>query len=183
MQYEVEMKFPVAEMAVLDAKLTELGATIAAPQSEVDTYFAHPSRDFAETDEALRIRRKGIANFFTYKGPKIDAVTKTRREIDLPLPPGEDTAQAWTDLLGAIGFTAVGEVRKSRRKANVDWQGRNVEVSLDQVERLGTFVELELIADAEDVKTAKACIVSLAEALGIEGSERRSYLELLLQHG
>jgi len=183
MQYEVEMKFPVAEMAVLEAKLTGLGATIAGLQSEVDVYFAHPARDFAKTDEALRIRRKGIANFMTYKGPKIDAATKTRREIDLPLPPGEDAAQAWTVLLQALGFAAVGEVRKSRRKAQVDWQGRNVEASLDQVERLGTFVELELVVESEDVEVAKACIVSLAKNLGLEGSERRSYLELLFEEG
>ena len=181
MPYEVEMKFPVAEMAVLETKLTGLGATIGGSQLEVDTYFAHPARDFAKTDEALRIRRKGTANFITYKGPKIDAATKTRREIDLPLPPGEDTAQQWTDLLQALGFTPVGEVRKSRRKAQVAWQGRSVEISLDQVERLGTFVELELVVEPEDVEAAKTCIMSLAKDLGLAGSERRSYLELLLE--
>jgi adenylate cyclase, class 2 len=180
MQYEVEMKFPVAEMSVLESKLTGLGATIAGSQLEVDKYFAHPARDFAKTDEALRIRRKGIANFVTYKGPKIDAATKTRREIDLPLPPGDDTAQAWIDLLQTLGFAAVGEVRKSRRKAHVAWQGRSVEVSLDRVERLGTFSELELVVAPENVEAAKRCIASLAENLGLAGSERRSYLELLL---
>jgi adenylate cyclase, class 2 len=183
MQYEVEMKFPVAEMAVLETRLTGLGATIADSQPEVDTYFAHPARDFAKTDEALRIRRKGIANFITYKGAKIDAATKTRREIDLPLPPGEDTAQAWTSLLQALGFAIAGEVRKSRRKAQVDWQGRSVEVSLDHVEQLGMFVELELVVEPKGVQAAKACIVSLAKDLGLEGSERRSYLELLLEQG
>jgi len=180
MAYEVEMKFPAPDRATLKARLAGLGATIAAPQSEVDVYFAHPARDFANSDEALRIRRKGSANFITYKGPKIDALTKTRREIDLPLPPGEPTAQAWTALLEALGFTAVGEVRKSRRKADVDWQGRSVEVSLDEVDRLGFYVELELIAEADDLDAARANIVSLAEALGLEGGERRSYLELLL---
>jgi len=180
MPYEVEMKFPAPDRATLETRLAGLGATIAAPQSEVDVYFAHPARDFANSDEALRIRRKGSANFITYKGPKIDALTKTRREIDLPLPPGEPTAQAWTALLEALGFTAVGEVRKSRRKADVDWQGRSVEVSLDEVDRLGFYVELELIAEADDLDAARANIVSLAEALGLEGGERRSYLELLL---
>ena len=179
MRYEVEMKFPVADMAALAAKLAGLGATIAAAQLEVDVYFAHPARDFGKTDEALRIRRKGTANFVTYKGPKIDPTTKTRREIDLPLPPGEGTARAWTGLLAALGFMPVGEVRKSRRKSHVAWQGRSVEVSLDEVHRLGTFAELELVVEPEDVETAKACIVSLAEKLGLEGSERRSYLELL----
>jgi adenylate cyclase class 2 len=182
-QYEVEMKFPVADLAWLEARLAALGAAISAAQSEVDVYFAHPARDFAQTDEALRIRRKGPANFLTYKGPKLDATSKTRCEIELGLPPGEQQAQAWTGLLDALGFTAVGEVYKVRRKGQVDWQGCRVEVSLDEVERLGRFVELELIADQADVAAAKTCIGSLAGALGLElqRSERRSYLELLIE--
>jgi adenylate cyclase, class 2 len=181
MRYEVEMKFPSADMVGLEAKLTGLGATIGESQSEVDTYFAHPGRDFSKTDEALRIRRKGIANFITYKGPKIDPTTKTRHEIDLPLPPGEDTASAWNGLLGALGFVVAGEVRKSRRKALVNWKTLCVEVSLDHVDRLGTYVELELVVESHDVEAAKACILSLAERLALKASERRSYLELLLE--
>ena len=139
---------------------------------------------------------KDRTNFLTYKGPKIDATTKTRREIDLPLPPGEEAARAWTGLLEALGFTTVGEVRKSRRKAHVVWQDRSVEVSLDEVEGLGEFAELELVVEdgrgteevscnatsgMEDDRTkpppspaidaAKTCIASLAGALGLEGSE------------
>ncbi len=180
MSYEVEMKFPVGDQTLLETRLTELGATIASAQTEVDVYFAHPGRNFAQTDEALRIRRKGATNFITYKGPKLDATTKTRREIDLPLPSGEESAETWTELLAALGFTVVGEVRKSRRKAHVAWQGRSVEISLDEVERVGRYVELELIAEADGVDAARACITSLATELGLTGSERRSYLELLI---
>jgi adenylate cyclase, class 2 len=179
MHYEVEMKFPVADMMALQTRLTGMGADISEAQAEVDVYFAHPARDFAQTDEALRIRRKGRTNFLTYKGPKLDATTKTRHEIDLPLPPDEETAGAWMGLLEALGFTPVGEVFKSRCKTYVVWQGRNVEVSLDAVEGLGTFVELELVVESAAVDDARECIASLATALELEGSERRSYLELL----
>jgi adenylate cyclase, class 2 len=181
MRYEVEMKFPVADWAALEGRLSGLGAAISAPQAEADVYFAHPARDFAQTDEALRLRRKGGRFYITYKGPKIDAATKTRREIDLPLPADEAGFQAWFGLLEALGFTPAGEVRKSRRKAQIDWQGRAVEASLDEVERLGTFIELELIAEAEDLDAARACLASLAERLGLKGGERRSYLELLME--
>jgi adenylate cyclase, class 2 len=180
MRYEVEMKFPVTDAAALESRLRDLGAAVSAAQTEVDVYFAHPARDFARTDEALRIRRKGPQNFITYKGPKIDTATKTRREIDLPLPSDETPAQAWTGLLEALKFTVVGEVRKSRRKAQVQWQGREIEVSLDDVEKVGAYIELELIAEADGLETAKACIASLASELGLAGSERRSYLELLM---
>ena len=179
MRYEVEMKFPVGDMAAVESRLVEWGAVVSEPQGEVDVYFAHPARDFAKTDEALRIRRKGQSNFVTYKGPKIDPTTKTRHEIDLPLPPGEETAQAWTGLLGALGFYVVGEVRKSRRKAHVQWQDRSVEVSLDEVEGLGAFVELELVVEESELRAAKDCIASLAKMMGFGQSERRSYLELL----
>lgn len=180
MKYEVEQKFPVSDVAALEAKLTAIGATICGPRPEVDLYFAHPARDFAQSDEALRIRRQGPSNSITYKGPKIDQTTKTRREIELSLAPGEDSARAWTGLLEALGFSPVAEVRKLRRKVDVSWQGRRVEGSLDEVERLGSFAELELIVDQEEVEPAKACIASLAEKLGLTESQRRSYLELLL---
>jgi adenylate cyclase class 2 len=180
MRYEVEQKFPVADLPQLEKRLLELGAEIASPQAEADLYFAHPCRDFRQTDEALRIRRKGEKNFVTYKGPKIDATTKTRHEIDLPVLPGEEMMSNWQALLEAVGFQPVAEVRKSRRKAKIVWQGREVEGSLDEVEGVGSYFELELIAEAEGIEAAKTCIGSLAERLGLQETERRSYLELLL---
>jgi adenylate cyclase, class 2 len=178
---EVELKYPVADLGEVERKLQSLGAEVVDSPFEVDLYFAHPARDFAKTDEAVRIRRKGVACFLTYKGPKIDQTTKTRREIELPLPGGEESAAQWTELLEVLGFAPVAEVRKSRRKAKVLWQGRRIEVSLDNVDRLGTFVELELVVDQSELEPAKACIASLAAALQLSTSERRSYLELLFE--
>ena len=179
MHYEVEMKFPVDDMAAVEARLAELGAAIAEAKIEVDLYFNHPARDFAQTDEALRLRRVGGVTRITYKGPKVDRTTKTRRELDLPLPEGEETFDAWSTMLDALGFTPVGEVRKHRRKSLVSWQGRTVEVSLDQLDRLGAFVELELVVPEAEFDAAKTCIALLAARLGLSESERRSYLELL----
>lgn len=181
MKYEVEQKFPVADMAAVEAKLAALGAGVEGRQSQIDHYFAHPARDFARTDEALRIRRTDRSNCITYKGPKVDQTTKTRREIELPLAMEEGQVAEWEALLEALGFTPVAEVSKHRRKAAVQWQGRRVKVALDEVVELGSFVELELYVDEEDVESARACIASLAAALGLSRSERRSYLELLDQ--
>ncbi len=180
MRYEVEQKFPVADMATLEARLGAMAVTVSQPRPEVDLYYSHPSRDFARTDEALRIRRGGASNSITYKGPKIDQTTKTRAEIELSLPPGDEAAEAWGELLGALGFLPLAEVRKLRRKVAISWEGRQVEGSLDEVDRLGGFAELELVVEESEIESAKACIASLAERLGLRGSERRSYLELLL---
>ncbi|MBC8870609.1 MAG: class IV adenylate cyclase [Planctomycetes bacterium] len=180
MQFEVEQKFPVADLADIEYRLSVLGATFVDEVVQVDRYFAHPSRDFAKTDEAIRIRQVGDANFITYKGPKIDTTTKTRKEIELPLHDGQRQAEQWGSLLGALGFAPVAVVRKRRRNAHIAWQDAEIEVALDQVGDLGDFVELELNADEESLDVAKPKIQSLADELGLTGSEQLSYLELLL---
>ena len=58
---EVEQKFPVADLAQIAARLTALGAPPGEPGCEEDCYYRHPARDFAQTDEALRIRCVGSA--------------------------------------------------------------------------------------------------------------------------
>ena len=181
MKYEVEQKHPVPGFAAVKAKLAALGAMIGPPQEELDLYFAHPVRSFAETDEALRIRRKGSKTLITYKGPKIDKTTKTRRELELPLGEQSETPEQWRELLEVLGFRAVAEVRKDRRKTNVAWQGETVTLTLDDVHGVGTFVELEIETDEQGVDRAKSHLASLASELGLTCSERRSYLELLLE--
>jgi adenylate cyclase, class 2 len=181
MHYEVEMKFPAPDAADLERRLAEFGATLSAEKAETDVYFAHPARDYAQTDEALRLRRKGDEFFITYKGPKIDSTTKTRQEIEIPLATDEPGFQAWFALLGSLGFRAAGQVKKRRRKAQIPWQGRMVEGSLDEVEQVGAYFEIELIADAEGLDAARASLRTLANALRLPAGERRSYLELVLE--
>jgi adenylate cyclase, class 2 len=179
---EVEQKYPLADVAAVEQRLAALGAQAGDTLEQVDRYFNHPARDFAQTDEALRLRCVGQENFITYKGPKLDATTKTRQEIELPLPPGSSAATAHATLLEALGFKPVAAVRKQRRLFHIDWEGKTVEVALDDVTEVGKFLELEISADETTVEAAKACLASLATRLGLVKTERQSYLELLLAH-
>ena len=142
--------------------------------------FCPSARDFAHTDEALRIRRVDQKNYVTYKGPKIDRTTKTRQEIEIDLPPGEQGFAEFAALLAALGFRPVADVRKRRRTVALDWQQQQVEAALDRVEGVGTFVELEIMADDAGLDAARASLAELAARLGLQDSQRRSYLELLL---
>jgi adenylate cyclase class 2 len=117
----------------------------------------------------------------TYKGPKLDSATKTRRELELPLGSSEGNGTRFAELLEALGFQPVAVVRKQRRPFQIEWQGREVEGALDDVEGIGSFVELELQSDERDLDAARAVISALASELKLGLSERRSYLELLLQ--
>jgi adenylate cyclase class 2 len=181
MQYEVEQKFPLADRAEVRRRLVTLGAEFADPLEQADTYFAHPARDFARTDEALRLRQVGEWNFVTYKGPKLDSQTKTRREIELSLDCGPVAAEQFADLLLALGFRRVLTVHKTREPGHLLRGGHEVHIALDHVERLGDFLELEIAASDVSLSAAQAVLAGLVAELKLQASERRSYLELLLE--
>jgi adenylate cyclase class 2 len=179
MQYEVEQKHRVDDVNALIERLAERGASLGAPIEQSDQYYAHPCRDFAKTDEALRIRTVGRKSLVTYKGPKLDATTKTRRELELPLNDEDAEGTRFGQLLESLGFKPVAIVRKSRRPFQVDCHGRHVEGALDDVADVGQYVELELQSDDAGLDVAKRIISTLADELELGPSERRSYLEML----
>jgi adenylate cyclase class 2 len=180
--YEVEQKHRVDDERSLLERLAERGVEIGPPVQQLDRYFAHPSRDFSQTDEALRIRTVGDKSFVTYKGPKLDKTTKTRREIELPLDAGDADGTKFGELLHELGFRQVAVVRKKRRSFHLSEGGRRVEGALDTVERVGEYAELELISDQSGLDEAKRIIASLASELELGPIERRSYLEMLLEN-
>ncbi len=180
MAIEVEQKYRIDDLPSLEHRLVAMGMVAHEPVQQVDCYFSHPGRDFASTDEALRLRRVGEHNYITYKGPKLDSTTKTRREIEIEFAKGSHTADDMASLLQALGFAPVAEVRKHRVHSTIRWQNREVGVALDDVAGLGRFVELEIMATQADLEPAKSCLASLAKKLGLANAERRSYLELLL---
>jgi adenylate cyclase class 2 len=177
---EVEMKFANADFPTLERQLAEGGAHEQAVRNDVDHYFNAPDRDFARTDEALRMRRIGSANFVTYKGPKRDAQTKTRTEIEVPIAEGDKAAKDFSHLLQQLGYRPVAVVRKRRRVFHWQRAGLALEVCLDEVDGLGRFAELEIQAPEEQLDAARTVLLQTAATLGLTESERRSYLELLL---
>tara|TARA_R110002072_G_scaffold13481_1_gene56746 strand:+ start:214761 stop:215318 length:558 start_codon:yes stop_codon:yes gene_type:complete len=183
MQYEVELKFRLGEQAETTvAQLIEFGATEIGEFRQTDHYFNHPVRDFATTDEALRIRSVGNQNWLTWKGPKIGQQTKTRREIEPALGDGSKTADEIAEVLTILGFHSVAVVRKLRKQFAIERDGRHFELAFDQVDGVGEFLEVELLAEKVDLEAAQQALKSLCREIGLEDSavERRSYLRMLL---
>jgi adenylate cyclase class 2 len=180
MKYEVEQKFPLADANRVRELLAEHGAHFSPAILQVDRYFNHPQRDFASTDEALRIRTVGESNCVTYKGPKIDTETKTRRELELPIEASAGGAERFAQLLQVLSFREVASVTKRRSVAQIGWCDFVFEVALDEVEGLGRYIEIETEANDEELARAKESMQSLAEYLGLANSEQRGYLDLLL---
>lgn len=111
--FEVEQKFRLPSPAAFLSEIAALGLRWQKKVVETDTYFQHPSRDFVKTDEAFRVRRHLVffadpdgkliraetESLITFKGPRLDRETKTRKEIELPLAvKAEAEAERFADV-------------------------------------------------------------------------------------
>ena len=177
MTFEVEVKFSVSSLDKLEDLLIEKGSILVDIVSQRDHYFNHPSRDFKETDEAVRIREDGDLCFLTYKGPKLDSKSKSRVEEEVEVTNFDKTK----NILINLGFRKVLAVIKERRV----YQLQGFFICLDNVESLGTFVEIEKEVENEnDMIKTRDEIFALANELALNPQKtniRTSYLELLLE--
>ncbi len=177
---EIELKFPVADFAAVQRQLSQWGVVPGEALPEADHYFNAPDRDFKQTDEAFRLRRVGTRNRITYKGPKQQGPVKTRTEIELGLEEGAAAAEAFCRLVTHLGYRPVAIVRKRRVPYDLHREGFSLEVCCDEVEELGRFVELEIVAPPEKRADAEAVVQEVARTFGLAQPEPRSYLEMLL---
>ncbi|MBE2899809.1 class IV adenylate cyclase [Methanothermobacter thermautotrophicus] len=170
---EVEVKAKINDRDDMLQRILALGGSHVSDEEQHDLYFNAPHRDFALTDEALRIRRSGGKTFITYKGPKIDEESKTRKELETEVSDHQTAAE----ILESLGFRRVREVVKERSIYSIG----EFTVSIDTVRGLGTYLEIETdLPDGSDYGEALSEIFELYRKLGVEdGFERRSYLELL----
>ncbi|MFB6280915.1 MAG: class IV adenylate cyclase [Haloferacaceae archaeon] len=171
--YEVELKVPAAHGPVRD-RLEAAGATALAETVQRDTYYDAPHRDFAETDEALRVRRTDDGARLTYKGPLVEDAGKTRREHETAVADADETAA----VLEGLGFEPAATVEK-RREA---WRLDGYEVVLDDVTDLGQYVEVERAVPESGIDPAYRGAEQVLRELGLDPADaiRTSYLGLLL---
>ena len=184
--FEVENKFRINDAAKVERRLQQRFGNVGFGESvmESDSFFQHPHRDFVQTDEALRLRTRELADgtsehSLTYKGPKIDTSTKSRREIEIPIKEPEQ----WESLLVALGFRKWASVQKFRKRTKLVVNHRHIEIVLDTLPVLPesgrTFLEVETLATAEDLEECRSLILDIAEQLELGEPIRESYLQLV----
>ncbi|WP_342303829.1 class IV adenylate cyclase [Methanolobus sp. ZRKC5] len=168
---EIEVKARANHQQVKEL-LAGMGANFIGVQHHCDTYFNAPHRDFANTDEALRIRSVDGRSVLTYKGKKLDTISKTREEIETDVDGGNARS-----ILLALGFYESGVVKKTREILKY----KDMTICLDNVEDLEEFIEVEITAES-DIELHRKQIFSFLNELGIgeEDSIRTSYLEMVL---
>jgi adenylate cyclase class 2 len=178
---EVELKFPVSSLKEIRQKIHLLGAVFDGVSVQTDEYFNDPKRNYAELDLAVRIRQSDEKFWLTFKGPNLDPEAKIRKEIEMPLKDSVAAEQMQGVLVG-MGLVSVAKVIKRREEFIGRADLSSVHFCLDEVTEVGGFIELESVVPTQkDVEPAKLRLFTLANQLGLFGSTRRSYLEMLLE--
>lgn len=183
---EIELKIPLeAPFSPKDVKsylLQEFNSS-SEEIKQIDYYFSSPIRNFAVTDEALRLRQiltnSGKEKIeLTYKGPKQGKSMKIREEITIE----SSNNIKLIKLLENLGFQVVAVIKKKR----TNWFADQFIISFDEVEDLGSFLEIEITIPADnsdEIRKSKESILSLVKRILPNWSgedERKSYLELLM---
>ncbi|MCX9014607.1 MAG: class IV adenylate cyclase [Candidatus Methanoperedens sp.] len=174
---EIEVKVGLDDPKRVERSLIAFGATPTGIEEQADTYYNAPDRDFGKTDEALRIRGEDNEYYLTYKGPKLDKISKTRKEVEVSI----NDAYSMGEILSSLGFTPVRNVVKKRKKYRLG----ELVISLDEVRELGSFMEVEFMAKDSHANDEKLeSIFKFIEKLGIsrKSTIRESYLEMMLNN-
>jgi len=160
----VEIKVRIPDLAAAGAMVRGLGATSQGIVEQVDRYY--------EVDVHRRVKLRTVAGraaeLITYTRPEIDGVRVSTYQVT----PVRDGA-----CLVPKGRPKV-LVRKRREVLLLD----NVRVHLDDVDHLGTFLELEAVVDeAHDEAACRRQVDAITAALGVRHDQllRESYADLL----
>ena len=173
---ELEVKYRISDVEQVKSRLKQVGARLKLVVKEEDYYFNHPCRDFRLTDEAVRVRVRSNGELeLTYKGPRRSSRTKLREEVNVRILDSLDNVLA---LLSSLGFRHVYTLRKTREVYEVG----DYTVTIDYVEGLGSFVEIEYKGVMGNLSELEEKLLGFARSLGLTGKPiLKSYLELVLE--
>jgi adenylate cyclase class 2 len=161
---EIEVKFFVTQLDVLQGRLQALDAQLIQPRTmELNLRFDTPEHELERGFRVLRLRMDTAARM-TYKGPAFGQQgVRVRQEIEFEVS-DFDSARS---LLQALGYRVVMIYEKYRTVYRLD----GVDIALDELP-YGRFVELE----GPDAETIHA--VSDRLSLDWEASAPSSYAML-----
>lgn len=174
---EIEIKAKITDPKLAFEKINYIGGKYSHSEKQHDIYFNGDKKDFKKSDEALRIREipdgDDFKKILTYKGPKLNSETKTRKEIEVEISDTENMA----DILINLDYKPSAIVNKVRRIFTYN----EYVITVDKLNKLGYYMEIEYVANEDDdIDTIQEEIFKIFEKMGItSGFEKTSYLELL----
>jgi adenylate cyclase class 2 len=156
---ETEIKFRVADIAGLEAKLSSIGFHRDTPRSfESNTLYDTPDRKLRVKRELVRIRQYAGHWLLTHKRIPDSGIGEDRHKHRVETETELSNGDALAEVFASIGFVPVFRYEKWR----AEWSDNAGHCVIDETP-LGIFAELEGAPDWID---------SVAQKLGIEPEDR-----------
>ncbi|MDP3763481.1 MAG: class IV adenylate cyclase, partial [bacterium] len=154
----------------IEKKLKEKGCVLSEPINQHDVIYSlkgsrNEFESASEGDVIIRIRHMNDRAQLNLKRQRSSEGDNLEYETEVSNP--EETHK----MLGTLGWYPIVEVKKIRREGKFGEYG----VCLDQVEKLGTFVELEkLTNDDADPEQVRNELFKEFESLGLSKSDEET---------
>ena len=169
MKLEIEIKARLRDREETIRQLEARGCVFDAISIQDDTVFVQKTGSLAEylsNDVFMRIRiQNGDRTILTAKKPvRKSAEVLVKHEHETVVESAEQTKA----ILELLGYTAAVHTVKSRQAGHVG----EYEVCLDEIEGLGSFIELEKMGDAADAEHIQAHMGEFLVSLGVAPEDR-----------
>lgn len=154
---EIEVKAYLKDKQKILDSLISLGVKLSEPIIQDGTEYAKVGATLSEylsNDHFVRVRTENGVHKMTVKKDYEDSKVEFESKIE--------NREQIENALKIMGYNPVLQIKKIRRKANY----KDYEICIDEVEELGSFIEIEKISD-EDTAIVIAELRDLLFSLGV----------------
>lgn len=162
---EVEVKAHVKNIGDLEDKLIALGCVFSEPLRQDDRVYTKKGDSIGASYRGmivLRIRNQNGATILTLKQQQENEKDNIEREVRV------DEPDQMHDMLTIMGFDEAIRVKKVRRHCRY----KDTTICLDEVEGLGSFIEVEKLTEGEGGVKVQEELFQFLESLGVSRDQR-----------
>lgn len=167
MKKEIEVKAKICDPKLTMKKIQALGCVFSEPLVQHDEVFVNIPNPYplhVSGSVFLRIRNNNGNILFTMKKSLSNELDCIEKEVEVA------DAKIMREALECMGYRKVIEVKKVRRKAKYG----KYEICIDEVKKLGSFIEVEKIS-SEDSAEVQGELFSFLKTLGVSVEDRVEY--------
>ncbi len=160
---EIELKFRIRNEEQLMNKLANLNCTVGDLIEQNDTIYVNDLKNVESVEGSLWLRVRKENDRIELNCKKRSDKMQDSKEIEF----GVDSYEKAKEFLETLGYKKWVEVNKKRRYSKY----LNYNLCIDEVERLGLFIEIELLVNEDDKNDYIEDLMGVANLLGLDKND------------